>query len=129
MAGGLGRRLGRPRGGQEGDALPDEGSSQPEGRRDGGACNPATLPMSPLKQQSRMRTTSLAGDSLARESTSFMETPRELGSVETMGLEPTTPGLQSRCSSQLSYVPKPAVSPRTLRDLGFCGSPSLFRVV
>ncbi len=93
------------------------------------ACNPATLPMSPLKQQSRMRTTSLAGDSLARESTSFMETPRELGYVETMGLEPTTPGLQSRCSSQLSYVPKPAVSPRTLRDLGFCGSPSLFRVV
>lgn len=26
-------------------------------------------------------------------------------SVETMGLEPTTPCLQSRCSSQLSYVP------------------------
>src|SRR5437764_7793161 len=26
--------------------------------------------------------------------------------VETMGLEPTTPCLQSRCSSQLSYVPK-----------------------
>jgi hypothetical protein len=25
--------------------------------------------------------------------------------VETMGLEPTTPCLQSRCSSQLSYVP------------------------
>ena len=28
--------------------------------------------------------------------------------VETMGLEPTTPCLQSRCSSQLSYVPGPA---------------------
>jgi hypothetical protein len=27
--------------------------------------------------------------------------------VETMGLEPTTPCLQSRCSSQLSYVPLP----------------------
>jgi hypothetical protein len=26
--------------------------------------------------------------------------------VETMGLEPTTPCLQSRCSSQLSYVPQ-----------------------
>jgi hypothetical protein len=25
--------------------------------------------------------------------------------VETMGLEPTTPCLQSRCSRQLSYVP------------------------
>jgi hypothetical protein len=25
--------------------------------------------------------------------------------VETMGFEPTTPCLQSRCSSQLSYVP------------------------
>lgn len=25
--------------------------------------------------------------------------------VETMGLEPTTPSLQRRCSSQLSYVP------------------------
>ena len=29
-------------------------------------------------------------------------------SVETMGLEPTTPCLQSRCSSQLSYVPATA---------------------
>jgi hypothetical protein len=28
------------------------------------------------------------------------------GVVETMGLEPTTPCLQSRCSSQLSYVPE-----------------------
>src|SRR5664280_431314 len=26
-------------------------------------------------------------------------------SVEMMGLEPTTPCLQSRCSSQLSYIP------------------------
>jgi hypothetical protein len=26
--------------------------------------------------------------------------------VETMGLEPTTSCLQSRCSSQLSYVPR-----------------------
>ena len=31
--------------------------------------------------------------------------------VETMGLEPTTPCLQSRCSSQLSYVPWPATRP------------------
>src|SRR5205814_642701 len=30
----------------------------------------------------------------------------ELLLVETMGLEPTTPCLQSRCSSQLSYVPE-----------------------
>ena len=29
-----------------------------------------------------------------------------LNVVETMGLEPTTPCLQSRCSSQLSYVPE-----------------------
>jgi hypothetical protein len=28
--------------------------------------------------------------------------------VETMGLEPTTPCMQSRCSSQLSYVPDEA---------------------
>ena len=35
--------------------------------------------------------------------------------VETMGLEPTTPCLQSRCSSQLSYVPLRA---------GSCGEPS-----
>ena len=27
------------------------------------------------------------------------------GVVETMGFEPTTPGLQSRCSARLSYVP------------------------
>ena len=35
--------------------------------------------------------------------------------VETMGLEPTTPCLQSRCSSQLSYVPegRPHTSPLT----------------
>jgi hypothetical protein len=34
-------------------------------------------------------------------------------SVETMGLEPTTPCLQSRCSSQLSYVPEgPSVAIR-----------------
>jgi hypothetical protein len=26
--------------------------------------------------------------------------------VEMMGLEPTTPCLQSRCSSQLSYIPE-----------------------
>jgi hypothetical protein len=36
--------------------------------------------------------------------------------VETMGLEPTTPCLQSRCSSQLSYVPgivlRPANDPQ-----------------
>ena len=30
---------------------------------------------------------------------------RGITAVETMGLEPTTPCLQSRCSSQLSYVP------------------------
>ena len=33
-------------------------------------------------------------------------------SVETMGLEPTTPCLQSRCSSQLSYVPVALYCPR-----------------
>ena len=31
--------------------------------------------------------------------------PTSTFAVETMGLEPTTPCLQSRCSSQLSYVP------------------------
>ena len=31
---------------------------------------------------------------------------REKTMVETMGLEPTTPCLQSRCSSQLSYAPE-----------------------
>ena len=38
--------------------------------------------------------------------------------VETMGLEPTTPCLQSRCSSQLSYVPvvlQHATRPRASR--------------
>ena len=34
--------------------------------------------------------------------------------VETSGLEPPTPCLQSRCSSQLSYVPVDCAS-----DLGF----------
>ena len=38
------------------------------------------------------------------EGSSVPETPRQ-NTVETMGLEPTTPCLQSRCSSQLSYVP------------------------
>ena len=33
-----------------------------------------------------------------------------LGKVETMGLEPTTPCLQSRCSSRLSYVPGSDIS-------------------
>ncbi len=46
------------------------------------------------------------------------ETASDLGfsAVETMGLEPTTPCLQSRCSSQLSYVPEGAQ--RTARDCG-----------
>ena len=43
--------------------------------------------------------------------------------VETMGLEPTTPCLQSRCSSQLSYVPgavqASARSPVRVHQLGF----------
>ena len=34
------------------------------------------------------------------------ESNSDLRQVETMGLEPTTPCLQSRCSSQLSYVPE-----------------------
>ena len=50
-------------------------------------------------------------------------TPTHVGSealtsnnvVETMGLEPTTPCLQSRCSSQLSYVPA-----LLCLDLHFC---------
>jgi hypothetical protein len=33
---------------------------------------------------------------------------QDITKVETMGLEPTTPCLQSRCSSQLSYVPENA---------------------
>src|SRR3954471_898870 len=42
--------------------------------------------------------------------------------VETMGLEPTTPCLQSRCSSQLSYVPAPTAYDRTERALVPSGS-------
>ena len=37
--------------------------------------------------------------------------------VETMGLEPTTPCLQSRCSSQLSYVPWPGDKRTGLAEL------------
>jgi len=36
---------------------------------------------------------------------SLLNTNPQRAVVETMGLEPTTPCLQSRCSSQLSYVP------------------------
>ena len=36
---------------------------------------------------------------------SLDEEPEGGRGVELMGLEPTTPCLQSRCSSQLSYVP------------------------
>ena len=43
------------------------------------------------------------------------ETPTYQGFVETMGLEPTTLCLQSRCSSQLSYVPEAHRSYRTGR--------------
>ena len=50
------------------------------------------------------------------------------GWVETMGLEPTTPCLQSRCSSQLSYVPEgpPHTSPTTPADGGRHPSPYAF---
>ncbi len=43
--------------------------------------------------------------------------------VETMGLEPTTPCLQSRCSSQLSYVPegRPHTSPPTWSEGSLTG--------
>ena len=48
--------------------------------------------------------------------------------VETMGIEPTTPCLQSRCSSQLSYVPvrggqsaRQAPSPKTTTVLNRAG--------
>src|SRR5207244_1839794 len=36
--------------------------------------------------------------------------------VETMGLEPTTPCLQSRCSSQLSYVPVPLANHHSIEQ-------------
>jgi hypothetical protein len=35
-----------------------------------------------------------------------------------MGLEPTTPCLQSRCSSQLSYVPLRSSMPRSREEPG-----------
>src|SRR5215208_933772 len=38
--------------------------------------------------------------------------------VETMGLEPTSPCLQSRCSSQLSYVPEGGQSLATIVQPG-----------
>ena len=37
--------------------------------------------------------------------------------VETQGLEPWTPCLQSRCSSQLSYVPAYSFTPENLCSL------------
>ncbi len=47
------------------------------------------------------------GDDTARTPRRVMRSTGEPTAhrVETMGLEPTTPCLQSRCSSQLSYVP------------------------
>ncbi len=42
--------------------------------------------------------------------------------VETMGLEPTTPALQTRCSSQLSYVPRISGAARIQANLGEIGS-------
>ena len=47
--------------------------------------------------------------------------PSGSDAVETMGLEPTTPCLQSRCSSQLSYVPEWGL----LRIAGGSGQSSL----
>jgi site-specific DNA recombinase len=41
----------------------------------------------------------------AKHALSLAESSSKSYLVETMGLEPTTPCLQSRCSSQLSYVP------------------------
>ena len=41
----------------------------------------------------------------AKPTVAFCASDQRVCSVETMGLEPTTPCLQSRCSSQLSYVP------------------------
>ena len=41
-----------------------------------------------------------------RGSTGLSRPPGRTSAVETMGLEPTTSCLQSRCSSQLSYVPE-----------------------
>ena len=41
-----------------------------------------------------------------------------------MGLEPTTPCLQSRCSSQLSYVPERGHIVRAARDQDLPGLPS-----
>ena len=43
--------------------------------------------------------------------------------VETSGLEPPTPCVQSRCSSQLSYVPRPVAPGRTLPE--YRGQPAL----
>ena len=40
--------------------------------------------------------------------------------VETMGLEPTTPCLQSKCFSQLSYVPASAPTTKSIQT-GVCG--------
>ena len=54
--------------------------------------------------------------------------------MEIRGFEPLTPGLQSRCSSQLSYIPSPSTaqgkkesSMETVRKLKFSNSPRRIR--
>ena len=48
--------------------------------------------------------------------TGVMVHPKPQVFVETIGFEPTTPWLQTRCSARLSYVPKRKVHCRTNRS-------------
>jgi hypothetical protein len=72
----------------------DERRDRPRfgGRRQGGCPSPMPSEASPHRRRGSLTSPKLPVGHLLRR-------------VETMGLEPTTPCLQSRCSSQLSYVP------------------------
>ena len=66
---------------------------------------------------STLRTRRLAATAPARLPPILSKNPRGLcrGTVENAGLEPATPGLQSRCSSRLSQSPLPCGSPGQTR--------------
>ncbi len=88
-------------------------------RRSPSSAYPTSVRLRPHKQsdakaaragQSRIgHSSAVAAQRAPRAQRSRIETSRlpltSNNVVETMGLEPTTPCLQSRCSSQLSYVP------------------------
>ena len=53
-------------------------------------------------------------EEIANKKKAFPELERLFGLVEIVGVEPTTPCLQSRCSSQLSYTPECGCKDATL---------------